>query len=69
MVKYGMSGRPRMFNTKEHCGMFCMAVARNNMWVVMDRIHMRTSESTVLNPFNVCLLLQPQSQFVVPKRH
>jgi hypothetical protein len=39
-----------MYNTKEHCGMFCKAVARNNMRVVMDRVHMRTSESTVLNP-------------------
>jgi len=53
MVKYGISGRPRilqMYNTKEHCGVFCKAVARNNMRVVMDRVHMRTSESTALNP-------------------
>jgi len=54
MVKYGISGRPRilqMYNTKEHCGMFCKVVARNNMRVVTVRVHMRTSESTVLNPF------------------
>jgi len=58
MVKHGISGRPRilqMYNTKEHCGMFCKAVARNNMRVVMDWVHMWTSEYTVLNPtMSVC---------------
>jgi hypothetical protein len=58
MVKYGISGRPRMlqmYNTKEHCGMFCKAVARYNMRVVMDRVHMRTLESTVFNPsMSIC---------------
>jgi hypothetical protein len=39
-----------MYNTKEHCGMFCKVVARNNMRVVMDRVHTWTSESTLLNP-------------------
>jgi hypothetical protein len=44
-----------MYNTKEHCGMFCNAVARNNMRVVMDRVHTWTSESTLLNPsMSVC---------------